>query len=426
MMKTFYTAIAAASLFAFCASAAEAAPCTFDTAKECTLFRDVLNDISPTGLRYYAATNYDHRISGEINVFDAALVQPYCDTTTIKGSLRLIANRMSPTLFKSGEIMTRPDLDKPPYNAPARITPFTTKDIGHGYVEARVKLPKCDTSDDGLCQNNTAPTSYNRGLWPSVWLLPVMDTNWPQNGEIDIFEAYQSNRDFNVSTATLHFNGNDARCGNNDCKGVGYALAAPAASSPLYNDFHTWGFEWQPDPNSAGGFIMTGYFDNVKIWGPLTTASLPADGPNAMSRGFSDPAGGFYLITALAIGGPYAGAPNAHLVSASMYIQSIKAFTVSDSAPPPNRCPAPINIRSLVSVDKKQVTFSWQEPGTTETILNYQINDTQGNMKWKGTSRSQRCYTDQTLPGTPGTFSYLFYTNCSSGQSASVKVDLTV
>src|SRR5262249_28108146 len=149
---------------------------------------------------------------------------------------------------------------------------------------------------------------------PSVWLLPTFDTNWPQNGEIDVWEAYQLGRDFNVTTVTLHFNGNDPRCGGNDCKFIGFHLAVPAANGPLYNNFHTWGFEWQPDPNSTKhGVIMTGYFDNVKVWGPLATDSLPADGPNAFSRGFNDPAGGFYLITALAVGGPYAGAPNAHL-----------------------------------------------------------------------------------------------------------------
>lgn len=311
------------------------AACPFDKNKTCTLNKDILNDISPQGLRYYGPTNYDHRISGEINVFDSSLVTPYSDSMNVPGQVKLTANRINGTLFKSGEIMTRVNLDQPPYNAPFKITPFTTNDIEHGYIEARVRLPKCETSDDGLCQNNLAPESYHRGMWPSVWLLPTHDTDWPLNGEIDIFEAYKKTQPINETTAALHFNGNDPRCGNGDCKFIGYHLPSSFSDGPFYNDFHTWGFEWEPDPiSSKGGVILNGYFDNVKVWGPLATDTLPADGPNAFSRGFHDPNGGFYFITALALGGGYAGSPSSHLLSASMYVQSVKAYSVDSNSTP--------------------------------------------------------------------------------------------
>ncbi|WP_419420500.1 hypothetical protein ACNVED_04155 [Legionella sp. D16C41] len=399
--------------------------CTFDKNKTCTLYKDILNDISPSGLHYYGPTNYDHRFSGEINVFKANLVTPYTDNVNLPGQIKLTANRVNNTLFNSGEIMTRVNLDQAPYNSPTKITPFTTNDIKHGYIEARVKLPKCDVSDDGLCQNNAAPESYHRGLWPSVWLLPTHDTDWPMNGEIDVFEAYQQGRSLSEGTATLHFNGNDPRCGNGDCKFVGFHLPSAFSNGPLYNNFHTWGFEWEPDPNSAkGGMILNGYFDNVKIWGPLATDSLPADGPNAFARGFHDPNGGFYFITALALGGGYAGAPSPHLKSASMYIQSVKTYSVKTGNTPPDKtCLPPANIKSTYTADKKQITLTWAKPANSDTIVTYQVNDWQNKLMWKG---NQLTFIDKTLPGKNGKFTYFLYSNCTSGISKGVQYDVNI
>lgn len=423
-MKYQYAILSAIAFTLFYAPLTNSAPCPFDTTKTCNLFLNILTDRDASGLRYYGPTNYDHRFSGEVNVYDSTLVQPYSDNVNVPGQIKLTAVRSGNPAFKSGQIMTRVNLNQPPYNAPLPIHPFTTEDIAHGYLEARVKLPKCDVSDDGLCQAGTAPTSYTRGLWPSVWMLPTFDINWPQNGEIDIWEAYQLGRDFNVTTSALHFNGNSPSCGGGDCKFIGYPLAVPAAPSPLYNDFHTWGFEWQPDPNShTGGVIMTGYFDNVRVWGPLPTDSLPADGPNAFSRGFHDPAGGFYVIAALAVGGGYAGPPNPHLQTATMYVQSIKAYAVGTTPPPPNKCLPPANITSSFTPDKKTITLNWQQPTGSDTILNYQINDWLNRVLWTGTTTT---YTDRTLPGTNGTFTYFLYSHCPSGLSAGVQVNVVI
>lgn len=426
-MKTIHKIVIMAAIFitaAFYLSCAHAATCAFDNTKTCTLLRDILNDHDAGGLPYYGPTNYDHRFSGEIEIFNASHVQPYTDGVNAPGQLKLVATRAGNPAFISGEIMTRVNLDQPPYSSPTKIHPFTTEDTQHGYLEVIVKLPKCEVSDDGLCQNGTNPDSYNSGMWPSVWLLPTFDTNWPQNGEIDIWEAYQQGRPFNVTTATIHFNGNDPRCGGNDCKFIGYPLAVPAAPRALWNDFHSWGFEWQPDPNSPNkGFIMTGYFDNVKIWGPLTTDSLPADGPNAFSRGFNDPAGGFYVIAALALGGGYAGNPSSHLQTASMYVQSVKAYTVSGGGGPGKQCLPPANIQYTYTADKKNITLTWQQPANSDTINSYQVNDWQNKMMWTGNALT---FTDKTLPGTDGTFTYFLYSNCPSGQSAGVKVDAII
>lgn len=402
-----------------------AAACSFDNTKNCTLFRDILNDKTATGLKYYAATNYDHRISGEINVFDATLVTPYTDGTNAPGQLKLIANKVNSGFYKSGEIMTRINLNQPPYNSPTASQPFTTNDISHGYVVATVKLPKCDISDDNLCQNGTAPESYTRGLWPSVWMLPTTDTNWPQNGEIDTFEAYKLGLDLKTTTATLHFNGTDSRCQGGDCRGAGYSLTPSKSTTNMYTAFHSYGLEWEPDPASTiGGVIMNGYFDNVKVWGPLRTDTLPADGPNAFARGFHDPKGGFYLIAALAVGGPYAGAPNAHLQQATMYVQSIKAYSIGGAVP--NTCRPPVNIQNMYSPDKKQVTLAWMAPPASDTIQFYQVADWQNRIIWKGTKPTDRAFQDQTLPGTAGKFTYILSSVCPSGKSADYAYDVNI
>lgn len=335
-MKPYYALLTQLSCLTLLGAtiSAHAGPCTFNPALNCTQYLDLLNDVDANGLRYYGPTNYDHRFSGEIEIFDANLVQPYTDAVNAPGQIKLTAV-LNNGLWKSGEIMTRKDLQLPPYNAPKAIHPFTTNDIQHGYFEMVLRTPRCETSDDGLCQAGTNPPEYSRGLWPSVWMLPTHDTDWPQNGEIDIWEAYLNSLPLSDSTSALHFNGNDPRCGGNDCKFIGYNLPGGVSKNgPLYNDYHTWGFEWQPDPASnKGGVIMTEYFDGVKLWGPLTSDSLPADGPNAFSRGFHDPEGGFYIIAAVALGGGYAGAPNPHMRSATMYIRSMKTYVVGGSGP---------------------------------------------------------------------------------------------
>lgn len=405
-------------------------PCPFDKTKDCALQRDILNDIGSNKLKYYAPTNYDHRMSGEINVYDASLTQSYTDSNNKPGQLKFIANIVNPNFWKSGEFMTRANLNAPPFNSPTASNPWTTKEAKHGYVEVVVRMPKCDSSTDGACQSGKAANSYAAGLWPAIWMMPTNDANWPYNAEIDISEAYLKGTDYRTSTATLHFNGNDGSCSYGDCVGAGYPLRNSVTATVLWSDFHTWGFEWQPDPTSGkGGYIITGYFDNQKAWGPLRTDTLPADGSNALSRGFNDPNGGYYLIVNLAIGGPYAGGTNGLIQSSSMYVQSAKSYTVSDVGPPPtNSCLPPVDIRSMISQDKKQITIAWLAPTGSAPIQYYQVADWQHHVIWKGSSATNRSYQDQSLPGTPGNFYYFLSTVCDKSTSPEVEhiVNVTI
>ncbi|WP_419418398.1 glycoside hydrolase family 16 protein [Legionella sp. D16C41] len=395
-----------------------AAPCPFDQSKNCDLKTDILKDKSAQGLNFYAPTNYDHRISGEINVYDVSKVIKKAD-----GTLTLLADVVNPGFWRSGEIMTRANLTAPPYNSPTPSAVWTTQTTTHGYVEVNVKLPSCTVSTDGKCQNGSNPAEYNRGLWPAIWMEPTFDANWPQNGEIDIMEAYLKNTAFNIVTATLHFNGNDPRCGGNDCRGIGFGLGNHTFPELAYAKPHTWGFEWEKDPQSTkGGYILNGYIDNAKIWGPLRTDTLPADGPNALSRGFNDPNGGYYLIVNLAVGGPYADAPNPQMKRASMDVNSIKVYQVGGSGPA-NKCLAPTNITSSYTADKKSATLNWQQPQGSLPIQLYRVKDCQKRLLWEG---NQLTFTDKMLPGEPGNYVYFLSSVCNGQESSNVEYDVNM
>ncbi|WP_131783367.1 family 16 glycosylhydrolase [Legionella gresilensis] len=395
-----------------------AAPCPFDQAKSCELKTDILKDKSPEGLNYYSPTNYDHRMSGEINVYDVSKVIKKTD-----GTLTLLADLINPGFWRAGEIMTRHNLTSPPYNSPTPSTPWTTKVTTHGYLEVNVRLPFCTASADGRCQNGTNPADYNRGLWPAIWMMPTYDNEWPLNGEFDIMEAYPKDTAFNVTTAALHFNGNDPSCGGFDCRGWGYGLDSHTFPELAYKQPHTWGFEWEKDPQSTGGgYIMTGFIDNARVWGPLRTDTLPADGANAFRRGFNDPNGGFYLIVNLAIGGPYAGAPNPQMQKASMDVNSIKVYEVGSSTPT-DQCKPPINITSSYTDDLRSVTLNWNKPQDGAAVQLYRVKDWRKNLMWEGT---QLTFTDKTLPGQPGKYTYFLTSVCGGQESTDIQYDVYI
>lgn len=401
-----------------------AAPCSFNPQAECTMVRDILNDRTSSGLKYYASTNYDHRKSGEINVYNTGYVKPYQDQSGIPGQLQLLAKKINSGYWLSGEIETRHDLDKPPYNSPVRSVPWTTKEIDHGYLEVTVKMARCEESADGRCQNRTNPKNHHAGLWPAIWLKPTKDANWPTNGEIDIMEAYPKNRlDFKTTTSALHFNGRDPRCNGGDCKGPGFRLAYATTDMEVYRNDHTWGFEWQKDPASNNkGMIITGYVDNKKVWGPLRTDTLPADGPNALRRGFNEPTGGYYLIVNLAMGGPYAGPVNSQVEAARMIVRSIKAYRVGGGSSG-GSCLPPANIRSTWTPDRKSITLSWDRPSGSAEISEYQVKNWVNETLWTGTATT---FTEDTLPGRTGRFTYYLYSACSGKLSDPIRHEVYI
>ena len=106
----------------------------------------------------------------------------------------------------------------------------------YGLVVARMKAP------------------YGRGLWPAIWMLGGQDDNdvgwpydWPQCGEIDIFEMFgDGGSEDRETTGAMHwYSTNSVRNGcfsaYGEHRGCGYHLNT---GSRLADDFHYYSLEW--------------------------------------------------------------------------------------------------------------------------------------------------------------------------------------
>ncbi|MCR5880054.1 family 16 glycosylhydrolase [Phenylobacterium sp. J367] len=156
----------------------------------------------------------------------------------------------------------------------------------YGYFEIRAELP------------------HGQGLWPAFWLLGE------NNDEIDILEGLGS--DTKVPYNAIHSN------------------SVPAAGlqnfTPDDNGFHTYGALWSPQD-------IIFYIDGTEVWRTAT----PVDMHEPM-----------HMIVNLAVGGHWAGAPDATTPwPAAMKVDYVKAWNLPDpnytpgtGGPPPSPPPA--------------------------------------------------------------------------------------
>ncbi|UCH26642.1 MAG: family 16 glycosylhydrolase, partial [Trueperaceae bacterium] len=146
----------------------------------------------------------------------------------------------------------------------ARLISWYKAEFAYGRIESRIKVPQ------------------GAGLWPAFWSLgtDIGEVGWPQTGEIDIMEFV--GRLPNEVFGTIH--------------GPGYSGGQSFGNintfgEPVYNDFHTFAIEWQPDR-------IDWYVDGI----PYHSAT-PADvAPNEWV--FNDPV---FLLLNTAIGGNFGG-----------------------------------------------------------------------------------------------------------------------
>jgi beta-glucanase (GH16 family) len=136
----------------------------------------------------------------------------------------------------------------------------------YGYAEMRAKLPK------------------GQGLWPAFWLLSC-DQDWPP--EIDVLETLGHQP--NVVYMTVHFPAGDGSAASSGGKWTGPDFSA---------GWHTFGVDWQPG-------AITWYVDGVERRRYTNPAHIP-DEP-------------MYLLLNLAVGGTWAGAPDASTVFPAHY-----------------------------------------------------------------------------------------------------------
>ena len=173
----------------------------------------------------------------------------------------------------------------------ARLISWRKAEFAYGRIESRIRVP--DGED---------------GLWPAFWSLgtDIDVVDWPQTGEIDFME-YVS-RLPNEIFGTIH--------------GPGYSGGQSYGNvydfgEPVYNNYHTFAIEWQPD-------LIEWYVDGI-----LYHTATPADvAPNEWV--FNDPV---FLLLNVAIGGNFGGAidPNLQLPQ-SMAVDYIRVYQGPDTA----------------------------------------------------------------------------------------------
>ncbi|STX51571.1 Uncharacterised protein [Legionella busanensis] len=116
-------------------------------------------------------------------------------------------------------------------------------------------------------------------------------------------------------------------------------------------------------------------------------------------------------------------APSEPQGEAVTYDEAGNYYTISEQRNPPiykikrvissTEC-LPPNIRATYSPDRKSITLSWQKPAQSLPINQFQVNNYKDSFLWSGTATS---YTDNSLPGTQGSFSYYLYSKCDVGLS---------
>ena len=157
------------------------------------------------------------------------------------------------------------------------ITTFGSFSQAYGYFEIRARLP------------------IGSGLWPALWMLPA-EKSWPP--EIDIVEFL--GRDMTKIWSTYHWL---------DANGGHQKDGAETLATNWASDFHTFSLQWRPE-------LLVWYIDGrevKRIQGPHVT-SAP-----------------MFLLANLAIGGEWAGAPNASTKFPALFeIDYIRAYQYDD------------------------------------------------------------------------------------------------
>ncbi|UZJ43375.1 family 16 glycosylhydrolase [Marinimicrobium sp. C6131] len=149
----------------------------------------------------------------------------------------------------------------------------------------------------------SAKTPQGQGLWPAIWMLPTENVygGWPLSGEIDIFEAVNTNASGeNEIHGTLHYG---RPWPNNLNSGASYS-----PEEPIWENFHTYAIEWEEGE-------IRWYVDDVHFATQTADDWFTLDW-QGQDEGFQtgNPASPFdemfHLIMNVAVGGNWPGAPD--------------------------------------------------------------------------------------------------------------------
>ncbi len=172
----------------------------------------------------------------------------------------------------------------------ARLKTQDKVEIGHGRIEARIKVPS------------------GAGLWPAFWALgsDIGKVGWPASGEIDIMEYV--GRKPNEVSGVLHGPGYSGG------SGIGGQIQLPA---PVADDYHVFAIEWQRGR-------IDWLVDGVRFHS-VTTADLAGK-----QWVFDKP---FFMILNLAVGGWLGGEVGSDVTfPRTLTVDYIRVFQAPDTA----------------------------------------------------------------------------------------------
>jgi beta-glucanase (GH16 family) len=172
----------------------------------------------------------------------------------------------------------------------ARLISKNKAEFAYGRIESRLKVPQ------------------GTGIWPAFWSLgtDIDRVGWPQTGEIDFMEFV--GRLPNEIFGTIHGPGYS---GGNSFAGI-YDFG-----QPVYNDYHTFTVEWEPD-------LIKWYVDGI-----MYHSATPEDvAPNPWV--FNDPV---YLLLNVAVGGNFGGEIGPDLMPPqSLLVDYVRVYQAPDTA----------------------------------------------------------------------------------------------
>ncbi|WP_298958553.1 family 16 glycosylhydrolase, partial [uncultured Methylobacterium sp.] len=159
------------------------------------------------------------------------------------------------------------------------ISTFPSFQQTYGYFEIRADLPK------------------GQAVWPAFWMLPA---DLGPTSEIDVMEALGQDPTTLLTTAHSNATGTHTK--------EGFAVTMPDMTA----GFHTYGVDWGPQH-------ITWYVDGVAV----SSADTPSDLKNRP----------MYMIANVAIGGNWAGPPNASslAVDSQLKIDYIRAYATENT-----------------------------------------------------------------------------------------------
>lgn len=197
----------------------------------------------------------------------------------------------------------------------ARLRSIHKYDFLYGKVEARIKLPS------------------SQGMWPAFWMMPTDSEygGWAASGEIDILEAV--NKSPTGVMGSIFFGGQSPQEKVEHISRF-YRSADYGQEVDLAEDFHIYGFEWQPYEMR---WSVDGRVYSVQNDWHSTHGSYPAPFDKA-----------FHFLLNIAIGGNGPGAPDETTTwPQRMAVDWIRVYQ-SDNKPPHVKIVTPANENKLL------------------------------------------------------------------------------